>query len=238
MTEKSKTIEYTRRMADMHKEDRPREKALAHGMETLSNAELLAILIGSGTKGESVVDLAQRILHATGNRLSELSKRSVKNLTKSFKGIGEARAITLLAAIELGKRFREEEIATDVPVANDPSAVYRLMRDQLAMLPHEEFWVIYLNNAKRVISKRRISIGGVSATVADPKIILQQALEYLASALILVHNHPSGTLSPSRQDDSLTEKIRQGAKFLDIDVVDHLIISENGYYSYAGEGRL
>lgn len=237
MDGESGKVEYARRIADILKEDRPREKAMRHGMPALATAELIAILLGSGTQGESVLDLSQRILKENGNRLSELSKRSVRNLVKSFKGIGEAKAITLLAAIELGKRFREEEIV-QVPQLCDPRTVYELMRYRLAGLPHEEFWVIYLNNAKRMLSQTRISSGGVSATVVDVKIVMKQAVENLASALILVHNHPSGGLIPSRQDDELTQKISQAARLFDIEVVDHLIISENGYFSYACEGKL
>lgn len=229
--------EYTRRIADILKEDRPREKALAHGMSALSTAELLAILLGSGTRGESVVDLSQRILRESGNRLSELSRRSVRNLVKSFRGIGEAKAITLLAAIELGKRFREEEII-QAPLINTPDKAYEQMRYQLAGLDHEEFWVIFLNNSKRVITKKQVSVGGVASTIVDVKIILKHAIECLATAMILVHNHPSSSLRPSTQDDRQTEKLKAAAKLLDIDVVDHIIVGDSGYYSYAGEGRL
>lgn len=229
--------EYTRRIADILKEDRPREKALAHGMSALSTAELIAILLGSGTRGESVVDLSQRILRESGNRLSELSRRSVRNLVKSFRGIGEAKAITLLAAIELGKRFREEEII-QAPLVNTPDKAYELMRYQLAGLDHEEFWVIFMNNSKRVITKKQVSVGGVASTIVDVKIILKHAVECLATAMILVHNHPSSALRPSTQDDRQTEKLKAAAKLLDIDVVDHIIVGDSGYYSYASEGRL
>lgn len=229
--------EYSRRIADLSKEDRPREKALTHGMETLSTAELIAILLGSGSPGESVIDLAQRILHESDNRLSTLARRSITGLVKSFKGIGTAKAVTLLAAIELGKRFREEEIIAP-PLINDPVRAYDLMRFQLSSLDHEEFWAIYLNNAKRVISKRRISQGGITATVTDTKIILKYGIETLATAIILVHNHPSGALRPSRQDDEQTERISKAARLVDIAVVDHIIIAANGFYSYAAEGRL
>ena len=228
---------YNRRIADLTKEDRPREKALAKGLDALTTTELIAILLGSGTQGESVVDLAQRLLKESDNKLSELSKRSVRNLVKSFKGIGEAKAITLLSAIELGKRYAQENIE-ETPTLNTPDKVFATMRYHFADLQHEEFWAIYLNNAKRMISKIRISQGGVSATIVDPKIILRYAIENLATAIILVHNHPSGNLMPSREDDNQTERIAKAAKLFDIQLVDHLIVTAGNFYSYANEGRL
>ncbi len=228
---------YNRRIADLTKEDRPREKALAKGLDALTTTELIAILLGSGTQGESVVDLAQRLLKESDNKLSELSKRSVRNLVKSFKGIGEAKAITLLSAIELGKRYAQENIE-ETPTLNTPDKVFATMRYHFADLQHEEFWAIYLNNAKRMISKIRISQGGVSATIVDPKIILRYAIENLATAIILVHNHPSGNLMPSREDDNQTERIAKAAKLFDIQLVDHLIVAAGDFYSYANEGRL
>lgn len=228
---------YNRRIADLTKEDRPREKALAKGLDALTTTELIAILLGSGTQGESVVDLSQRLLKESDNKLSELSKRSVRNLVKSFKGIGEAKAITLLSAIELGKRYAQENIE-ETPTLNTPDKVFATMRYHFADLQHEEFWAIYLNNAKRMISKIRISQGGVSATIVDPKIILRYAIENLATAIILVHNHPSGNLMPSREDDNQTERIAKAAKLFDIQLVDHLIVAAGDFYSYANEGRL
>ena len=228
---------YNRRIADLTKEDRPREKALAKGLDALTTTELIAILLGSGTQGESVVDLAQRLLKESDNKLSELSKRSVRNLVKSFKGIGEAKAITLLSTIELGKRYAQENIE-ETPTLNTPDKVFATMRYHFADLQHEEFWAIYLNNAKRMISKIRISQGGVSATIVDPKLILRYAIENLATAIILVHNHPSGNLMPSREDDNQTERIAKAAKLFDIQLVDHLIVAAGNFYSYANEGRL
>ena len=228
---------YNRRIADLTKEDRPREKALAKGLDALTTTELIAILLGSGTQGESVVDLAQRLLKESDNKLSELSKRSVRNLVKSFKGIGEAKAITLLSAIELGKRYAQENIE-ETPTLNTPDKVFATMRYHFADLQHEEFWAIYLNNAKRMISKIRISQGGVSATIVDPKLILRYAIENLATAIILVHNHPSGNLMPSREDDNQTERIAKAAKLFDIQLVHHLIVPPGNFYSYANEGRL
>ena len=169
--------------------------------------------------------------------MTELSQRSVRNLVKSFKGIGEAKAITLLSAIELGKRYAQENIE-ETPTLNTPDKVFATMRYHFADLQHEEFWAIYLNNAKRMISKIRISQGGVSATIVDPKIILRFAIENLATAIILVHNHPSGNLMPSREDDNQTERIAKAAKLFDIQLVDHLIVAAGNFYSYANEGRL
>jgi len=228
---------YNRRIVDLTKEERPRERAIAHGVDTLTTPELIAILLGSGTQGESVVDLSQRILHESGHKLSELSKRSVRNLVKSFKGIGDAKAVTLLAAIELGKRYAMENVS-ESPLLNSPDKVFEVIRHKLSNLPHEEFWAIYLNNSKRLIDKIRISSGGTSATVADPKIILRHAVETLATAIILVHNHPSGNLQPSPEDDRQTKRISDAAKLLDITVVDHIIVCGSDYYSYANCGRI
>ena len=211
------------RIADLSAEDRPREKALAIGVEALTTTELVALLLGSGTPGESVINLSQRILADSGNSLQELSRRTIRNLVRSFKGVGDAKAVTLLAAIELG---------------NMPSKAYDLMLDKLTGLDHEEFWVIYLNTAKRVITRARISQGGVAATVVDVKIVLRHAIDNLASAIILVHNHPSGSLRPSAHDDALTDKLKNAAKLIDVCVVDHIIFSSRGFYSYSDEGRL
>lgn len=229
--------EYTRRIVDIMKEDRPREKALANGMSALTTAELIAILLGSGSRGESVLDLSQRILQTCDNKLSGIARRSVRNLMKSFRGVGEAKAITLLAAIELGKRYREEDMG-EMPIIKDPDAAYNLMRYKMEGASYEEFWVAYLNNAKRVISRERISEGGVASTIVDVKKIIKIAIDNLATALILYHNHPSGNLVPSRQDDEMTRRVKEAAALLDITVVDHIIIGTNGYYSYSGEGRL
>ena len=210
------------RIADLSAEDRPREKALAIGVEALTTTELVALLLGSGTPGESVINLSQRILADSGNSLQELSRRTIRNLVRSFKGVGDAKAVTLLAAIELGKRYAQEG-PVEKPVINMPS---------------KEFWAIYLNTAKRVITRARISQGGVAATVVDVKIVLRHAIDNLASAIILVHNHPSGSLRPSAHDDALTDKLKNAAKLIDVCVVDHIIFSSRGFYSYSDEGRL
>ena len=203
------------RIADLSAEDRPREKALAIGVEALTTTELVALLLGSGTPGESVINLSQRILADSGNSLQELSRRTIRNLVRSFKGVGDAKAVTLLAAIELGKRYAQEG-PVEKPVINMPSKAYDLMLDKLTGLDHEEFWAIYLNTAKRVITRARISQGGVAATVVDVKIVLRHAIDNLASAIILVHNHPSGSLRPSAHDDALTDKLKNAAKLLSL----------------------
>lgn len=225
------------RIADLSAEDRPREKALAIGVEALTTTELVALLLGSGTPGESVINLSQHILADSGNSLQELSRRTIRNLVRSFKGVGDAKAVTLLAAIELGKRYAQEG-PVEKPVINMPSKAYDLMLDKLTGLDHEEFWAIYLNTAKRVITRARISQGGVAATVVDVKIVLRHAIDNLASAIILVHNHPSGSLRPSAHDDALTDKLKNAAKLIDVCVVDHIIFSSRGFYSYSDEGRL
>ncbi len=228
---------HSSRISDLSQEDRPREKALALGVDALTTTELIALLLGSGTPGESVINLSQRILAESGNSLQELSRRTIKNLVRSFKGVGDAKAVTLLAAIELGKRYAQEG-PVEKPVIDMPEKAYNLMRDKLMGLDHEEFWAIYLNNAKRVIARAKISQGGTTATVVDTKIVLRHAIDHLAAAIILVHNHPSGTLHSSRQDDAITERIKKAAAMIDVQVVDHIIFTKNAYYSYNEAGLL
>lgn len=237
MDKSDSNIKNTRRILDLSEDERPREKALVHGLESLSSAELLAILLGSGSRGESVIDLSHRILDSCDNRLTELSKRSIKSLIKNFKGIGEAKAITLLSAIELGKRMRAEGMGRNPQITNSELA-YEYIRYNVEHLTHEEFWIIFLNNSKRVIGRQRISSGGFAATVVDVRMIIKQALDVMATSMILVHNHPSGSLQPSRNDDELTNEISRAGMLMKIPVIDHLIISELGYFSYADEGKL
>lgn len=225
------------RISDLSEEDRPREKALALGVDALTTTELIALLLGSGTPGESVINLSQRILAESGNSLQELSRRTIKNLVRSFKGVGDAKAVTLLAAIELGKRYAQEG-PVEKPVIDMPSKAYNLMRDKLMGLDHEEFWAIYLNNAKRVIARAKISQGGTTTTVVDTKIVLRHAIDHLAAAIILVHNHPSGTLRSSRQDDAITDRIKKAAAMIDVQVVDHIIFTKDAYYSYNESGLI
>lgn len=217
-------------------EDRPREKLANKGRTALSDAELIAILLGSGTKTLSAVDVGRLILAAANNDLNDLAKLSLKEMQK-VKGVGPAKAITVAAALELGRRRKESE-KTVKPKIISSQSVYELMAADLLDLPHEEFWVLLLNRANQVIGKSRVSVGGVSGTVADPKMIFQKALEVLASGVILVHNHPSGNLKPSPSDIKLTKKLKAGGEYLEIPVLDHLIFAEGGYYSFADERML
>jgi len=217
-------------------EDRPREKLLIKGKQNVSNAELIAILLGSGNRNESAVTLAQKILKQYSNNLHTLGRQTVSDL-KQFKGIGEAKAITLIAALELGRRRQLSEIQ-DQPQITSSRDAYQHIAPHICDLNFEEFWIILLNRANRVILKRKISSGGVSGTVVDPKIIFQIALEKLASSIMLFHNHPSGNLKPSSSDLELTRKIKSAGKLLDISVLDHLIIADSGYFSFADEGLM
>lgn len=217
-------------------EDRPREKLLLKGKASLSEAELIGILIGSGTASLSAVDLAKQILNASENNLNSLAKLSVKDLTK-FRGIGEAKAISIVAALELGRRRKNQEIIKN-PKIGSSQDVYEYLRGDLLDLQHEEFWVLLLSRSNEIIKKKLISSGGVSGTVADPKLIFKSALEELASAIILVHNHPSGNLKPSSQDMSLTKKMKEAGLVLEIPVLDHLIFTNESYFSFADEGIL
>ncbi|WP_378186764.1 DNA repair protein RadC [Aquimarina sp. W85] len=214
-----------------HEKDRPREKLIGKGKNALSDAELIAILIGSGSRNESAVALSQRLLLSVDHELNALGKLSVQQLTK-FKGIGEAKAITIIAALELGRR-RREEVAPKIEKIKCSNDVYDLIYSELADLAHEEFWVIYLNNSNKVLKKKQISIGGKTGTLVDPRIVFGAALEFDATAIILVHNHPSGTLKPSLADKELTTKLKNGGACLDIKLLDHLIVTEKEYFSFA-----
>jgi DNA repair protein RadC len=217
-------------------EDRPREKLLLKGRAALSDAELIGILIGSGTISMSAVELAKHILIGSGNDLNELAKLNVKELQK-FKGIGEAKAISIISALELGRRRKESDPVKKAKISSSED-IYNLMKPNLLDLMHEEFWIILLNRANHVLKKVQISSGGVSGTVADPKIIFKTALENLASAVILVHNHPSGNLKPSEADDSLTKKLKYAGALLDIPILDHIIFTNSNYFSFADENKI
>ena len=217
-------------------EDRPREKLLQKGRAALSDAELLAILLGSGTARLSAVDVAKLVLNAAHNDLNTLARFSVKELMKQ-KGIGEAKAITIVAALELGRR-RKEAAAPARATITCSRDIYRVMQPHLKDLPHEEFWVVLLNRANVVMRTVSISRGGVAGTVADPKLIFKEALEQLASSIILVHNHPSGNRNPSAADIALTRKLKDAGLLLDLPVLDHLIYTDQGYHSFADEGML
>lgn len=216
--------------------DRPREKLLEKGRQALSDAELIAILIGSGTKELTAVELAQKILHHTGNDLNKLGKLSIKELMQ-HKGIGEAKAISIAAALELGRRRKETESQQKVIVKSSKDA-YEYIAPFLSDLPHEEFWAIYLSRNNSIIYHSKIGQGGVSATIADIRIILKIAIEHLASGIIICHNHPSGNNNPSETDILLTQKIKDAAKLMDINLLDHIIFTDNSYYSFADESKL
>lgn len=215
-------------------EDRPREKMLLKGKTALTDAELIAILIGSGTVGENAIELAHRILASVNNNLSELGRRSLKDLMK-FKGIGEARAITIAAAVEIGRRRQFSDMMQRDIIAHSRD-IYDTMLPSMIDLQHEEFWILMLNQAHHIVGRQRISTGGVTGTVVDSKMVFKPAIETLASCIILVHNHPSGNLIPSPADIDLTRKLKEGGKVLDIKVLDHVIVAHTGYYSFRDEG--
>ena len=217
-------------------DDQPREKLRDKGKSVLSDAELVAILIGSGNRQESAVALCKRILASVDNNLSELGKLSVKQLMQ-FKGIGEAKAISITAALELGRRRRGEEALEKKKITSSVS-VFELLQPVIGELPHEEFWIVYVNNSNKVIQKNQLSKGGITGTLVDVRLVLKNALEIGATGIILAHNHPSGTLKPSEADKQLTKKLKTAAESLDIKVLDHLIITEKAYFSFADENML
>ena len=216
--------------------DRPREKLLQKGKMSLSDAELIAILIGSGSREESAVQLSKRILAASENKLNELGKFSVQQLTK-FKGIGEAKAITIVAAMELGRRRRGEEAVRRKQITS-ADAVFEVMQPIIGDLGHEEFWILYLNNSNKILQKLQLSKGGMTGTLVDVRLAFKNALEVGATSVILAHNHPSGTLKPSEADKQLTRKLKLAGESLDIKVLDHLIVTQKSYFSFANEGIL
>ena len=218
------------------KEDRPREKMERLGAEALSNAELLAILIGSGTPNESAVELMQKVLSQSNNNLNTLGKKSIKELM-AFKGVGPAKAITILAACELGKR-RQQELAEERLRLDSSQGIYQLMRPTLQDLDAEEAWLLLLNQQCKLIKKMRLSHGGLTQTMVDVRILVREALLANATLIVLCHNHPSGSLHPSRQDDHLTERVKKACDLMSLHSIDHLIIADGAYYSYRDEGRL
>ena len=217
-------------------DDKPREKLMLKGKIALSDAELIAILIGSGSRNESAVELSKRILASVDNNLNALGKLSLQQLM-TFKGIGEAKAISIIAAMELGRRRRTEE-AVELKKITSSKSIFELMQPILGELPHEEFWIIYLNNSNKVISKSQLSKGGITGTMVDTRLVFKSAIENGAVSVILVHNHPSGTLVASEADKQITRKIKLAGESLDIKVLDHLIVTETNYYSFADEGIL
>lgn len=215
-------------------DDKPREKLVQKGKSVLSDAELIAILIGSGSRNESAVELSKRILASVHNNLNELGKLSIRQLMQ-FKGIGEAKAVTIAAALEMGRRRRGAGEAKISKITSSRDA-FELLRPFLGELPHEEFWIIYLNNANKILQTNQLSKGGLTGTLVDVRIVMRQALELGAVGLILAHNHPSGTLKPSAEDKNVTKKLKSAAAALDIKVLDHLIVTQKDYFSFADGG--
>ncbi|MDV7185780.1 DNA repair protein RadC [Lutibacter sp. TH_r2] len=217
-------------------DDRPREKLLLKGKSSLSDAELIAILLGSGSRNESAVDLAKRILVSVNNNLNQLGKVTVNDLIK-FKGIGEAKAISIITALELGRRRRLAEAMVQSKITSS-KAVFELMQPIIGELAHEEFWIVFLNNSNKVLQKQQLSKGGLTGTLVDVRLVFKKAIELNSTAIILCHNHPSGKLQPSNADKLITTKLSNAGKSLDIKVLDHIIITENAYFSFADESLL
>ena len=224
------------KITDWAVEDRPREKMIQYGTTFLSDAELLGILISSGTKDKSAIDLGRELLAIVNNNLNALGKLTIADLTK-IHGIGNARAVTIAAALELGRRRKLAEIP-DVIQIKCSKDVADIFQPILSDLLHEEFWILFLNRSNRVISRMKLSQGGISGTVTDVRLVMKKAIEYLASGIIVCHNHPSGNLNPSESDSKITQKIKEAGNLLDIQLLDHLIISDKDYYSFADNGLI
>jgi len=217
-------------------EDRPREKMLYKGISSLSDAELVAILLGSGNSDLSAVDLAREVLKLADNNLNKLGKLDLHDL-KKLKGVGVAKAVNIMAALELGRRRKSEDITREKKIRSS-SDVYELFHSLLSDLSHEEFWVLYLNRSNRILSRQRISQGGISGTITDVRLIMKMGIELLASSIIVCHNHPSGNREPSEADTRITLKIKEASSFFDISLLDHVIVTDSGYYSFADNGNL
>jgi DNA repair protein RadC len=224
------------KITDWAVEDRPREKLIQKGTASLSDAELLGILISSGTKDKSAVDLGRELLILADNNLNNLGKLTVPDITK-LNGIGIARAVTITAALELGRRRKLAEVP-EFPRIKCSKDVFDLLSPVLSDLPHEEFWVLFLNRSNKVMNRMKLSQGGISGTVTDIRMIMKRAIEYLSSGIIVCHNHPSGNLNPSESDSRITQKIKEAGNILDVQLLDHLIISEKEYYSFADNGLI
>jgi DNA repair protein RadC len=217
-------------------EERPREKVMANGVQYLSDSELLAILLGSGTKNITAVELARQILKEAGNSLQLLGRKGISELVR-IKGVGPAKAITILAALELGRRRAGMQHSHKIPVKSSET-VYKLFHPLMGDLEHEEFWLLMLNRANRILGRFKVSQGGLSGTVIDTRIILKKALDNLASSIIVCHNHPSGNKQPSDADLKITEKLKKAAEMLEIKLLDHVIIADKSYFSFADEGLI
>ncbi|MDE6263918.1 MAG: DNA repair protein RadC [Paramuribaculum sp.] len=232
-----RTVEFTGRIADLSEDDRPREKAIRNDIRALSNAELLAIILGGGMRGKSVMDLSREMLAKADNSLDILSRMRVNEMCRTFKGVGPAKAVSLAAAFELGIRCRDEKAKTACQVTSSKDA-YNYIRGHLERLDREEFWILTLNRANRITAAECVSRGGTTATLVDVKLLIKMAVDRLASGIIAVHNHPSGNLHPSIDDDKLTKRIKDAAKLLDMRLLDHLIIGADDYFSYNDKGLL
>ena len=215
-------------------EDRPREKLMNKVINSHSDAELIAILIGNGTKNESAVNLAKKMLSVVNNNLNELAKLNLSDLKKT-KGIGDAKAITIMAAMELGRRRKLSDIIEKKKITSSRD-IFELFSAKIGDLPHEEFWIILLNRSNTIIDYHKISQGGISGTVIDIRLILKEAIEKLASALIICHNHPSGNIKPSDADIQITKKLKEAGLYMEINLLDHVVVSDNSFYSFADEG--
>ncbi len=227
-----------RLIKEMDRDERPREKAIKYGIKSLSDNELMAIIFSTGLKGKSVIEMSRDILSDNKGHLSKVARLSVAEMLKRYKGIGPAKALTLLAGLELGSRSAADAATIDDPVVNSSGVAYSIMKHHFERLDHEEFWVLLLSQSGKPIREIKIGQGGVAATAVDVKLIMKAAIEHLASAMIVFHNHPSGNLKPSAQDNALTIKIREAAKLIDTRLNDHIIITDASYYSYNDDGRL
>ena len=218
-------------------DDRPREKAMRYGFSTLSPAELFAIILGSGSRGESVVELCQRILGDHDNKIYKIARRKYSDLARMYRGVGEVKAVEILAAIEIARRFQGEEFDNDYQIT-DANAAYRYLSTFMLDKEHEEMWVLLLDRAKHVKGRELVSIGGTAATVGDEKIILKHAITHLASSIIIAHNHPSNNPRPSLQDDTLTQRVKRACDAVGIPLDDHIIMCRGNYFSYQCEGKI
>ena len=231
------TGEYTGRMADLSADDRPREKAMRHGIRALSNAELIAITIGGGIPGKSVMELSREMLAKCSNSLDRFARMPISEMCRVFKGVGPAKAVSIAAAFELGLRCRDEK-ARSLDAVRTSTDAFNYIRSSLERLDREEFWIITLTRANKITAAECVSRGGTAATVVDVKLMMKMAVDRLASGIIAVHNHPSGNPNPSGEDDRLTTRIKDACKLLDIKLLDHIIVAGSTYYSYNDQGKL
>lgn len=223
-------------LKSLAEDDRPREKFLLKGKSAVSDSELLAIIMGSGNRDESAVELARRILNSVENNWHRLSQLSIKDLTK-FKGVGEAKAISIATALEIGNRKSQQEVLERQQISSSKDA-FEILQPHLSDLQTEEFWAIFLNHQNKILYKTCLFRGGIASSVADVRVVFKTALEHLSTQIIVAHNHPAGSLKPSKEDINITQKIKDAGKLLDIDLLDHLILTQNNYYSFKDEGIL